>query len=260
MSDRIRTIIVDDEAMSRAALRVRVGEDAELELIAECCDGMSAMRALRTFDVELLLLDIRMPGLDGFELIEHLDPERCPVVVFVTAHDEYALRAFDVAAVDYLLKPFDADRFALGMQRAKERVYRVRSDSDDADEDLAAPLARINGRNNRYADRFLIRENGRILFLPVSDVVWIESASNYLKLHGADRVHLVRMRMADLEELLDPQVFTRIHRSAMVRIDAIASMTPGSNGDHLVNLRDGTALRLSRTYRDRVFAAGVPNG
>jgi two-component system LytT family response regulator len=260
MMDAIRTVIVDDEAMSRSALRVRVAADTELELVAECVDGVSAMHALRTMRPELLLLDIQMPRLNGLQVIENLPPEECPVVVFVTAHDEYAVRAFDLAAVDYLLKPFDTERFALAMRRAKDRVYQMRSQNTLADGDLAAPLAEAGAPVGAYADRFLVREKGRIFFLPVHAVTWVESASNYVKLHTRERVHLIRMKLSDLEQMLDPQLFTRIHRSVIVRIDGIASMVPSTNGDHVVTLSDGTELRLSRTYRDRVFAVGVING
>jgi two-component system, LytTR family, response regulator len=254
MNERIRTLIAEDEPMSRAALRIHSARDADLEIIAECADGASAVAAIRAQRPDLVLLDIHMPLLSGFEVLMQIDEEHRPVVVFITAYDEYAVRAFDIAAVDFLLKPFDADRFDLAIGRAKDQVRRIRADDADTEPGPAVPLRGSSpDRAGHYAERLLIKENGRIVLLPVGSITWIESAANYLKVHTRQRMYVIRMKISDMEQMLDPRIFARVHRTRIVNIYRIASLTPVVNGNYVLSLKDGTEMRMSRMYSENVL-------
>jgi two-component system LytT family response regulator len=245
----IRTVIVDDEPLARQRIRTLLEVDSEIELVGECTDGRQAVAVLRQTKPDLLFLDVQMPALDGFDVLEALRDQPLPVVVFVTAHDRYALRAFDVHALDYLLKPFDKDRFRTAVERAKTQVHRQQ------DGDISQRLLDLlkDVREPRKAlERLVVKAGGRVCFVRVEDIDWIEAAGNYLRLHVGKEEHLLRESMANLDAKLDGARFLRIHRSTMVNIERIRELQPAFHGDYVVILRDGTELTLSRGYRDKL--------
>lgn len=254
MNDRIRTLIVDDEPMSLATLRAYVGADPELQIVGECSDGACAVASVRSLVPDLVLLDVQMPVLDGFEVLAQLDLDVPPTVVFVTAYDEYAVKAFEVAAADFLLKPYDGGRFRVALDRAKDRVYRSRAAADDPEPAILAPLASHgSARESRFTDRLLVKEKGRIYLLPVSSISCVESAANYVRIHTRNRSHIIRMKISDLEDVLDPAMFARVHRTRIVNMYRIQSLTPTVNGSYVITLKDGRELRMSRLYARNIL-------
>src|SRR5215831_10637179 len=245
----IHTLIVDDEPLCRERLRTLLADDPDIAIVGECGDGAEAVAALREGPCDLVFLDVQMPVLDGLEVVEAIGPERMPTVVFVTAYDRYALRAFEVQALDYLLKPFDRDRFSRALERAKTHVRRAQS--AEASRQLLALLGDARPPR-KHLERLVIKSGGRIFFLKMEEIDWIEAAGNYLRLHVGAEIHLLRETMNALEGRIDPERFLRIHRSTIVNIERIREIQPLFHGDHVVILRDGTELTLSRTYRQRL--------
>jgi two-component system LytT family response regulator len=245
---KIRTVIADDEPLARERLRALLDAEPDIEVARECRDGNEAVAAIRAESPDLVFLDVQMPELDGFGVIETVGVENMPAIVFVTAYDEYALQAFEVNAVDYLLKPFDRERFQKALARARAHVGRQ---ADDINRRL---LALIQGLKvpQGYLERLVIRSSGRIFFLKAEEIDWIEAAGNYVRLHTGKESHLLRETMNSLEQKLDPARFLRIHRSTIVRIDRIAELQPLFHGDYVVVLQGGTRLTLSRGYRERL--------
>lgn len=227
---KVRVLVVDDEALARSNLTVLLRRDPEIEIIGECSSGAEALTTIRSQRPDLVFLDVQMPECDGFDVLELLGRDLPPAIVFVTAYDQYALRAFEAGALDYLLKPFDNPRFERALARAKDRLARG-----------SAP--------NPAPERIVIKSAGQIIFLKVSDIDWIEAADYYVCLHVGTKTHLLRRTMSDLEQELDPRMFCRIHRSAIVNLDRVHSLKLNEDGDHDVVLENGTTLRLSRTYR-----------
>jgi two-component system LytT family response regulator len=249
---KIRTIVVDDEPLARRGVRDLLAEQADIEVIAEAPDGLEAVRAIEAHEPDLVFLDVQMPGLDGFEVLEHLETGRVPAVVFVTAHDAHALRAFDVHAVDYLLKPLDPDRFRIALERARTLVRsRPGGGTDPA---LAAMLQAVRAER-KHAERLLVRGAGAIEVVPVTDLDWIEADGDYVRLHTAGKEHLLRERLHALERRLDPEQFVRTHRSYLVRIDRIRQLKLDEDGDGSVVLTGGELLPFSRTHRERLLQA-----
>lgn len=249
----IRALIVDDEPPARAILREMLKDDPAVEVIGECANGREAVKALSTQTPDLMFLDIQMPEMDGFALLEALGEERMPTVIFVTAYDRYAVRAFEVAAVDYLLKPFNHTRLAQALQRAKNNLHQ--HDSADRSRQVIELLHQINARAE-YLDRFVVKNNGRTLLIPADEVDWIEADGNYLLLHVGQTTHLLRQTLQSLEQRLNPRKFLRIHRSAIVNLDRIRELQTHVNGeDQLVILKDGSQLTLTRRFRDKVSQA-----
>ena len=248
----IRILIVDDEPLARDKLRGFLEKEEGVEVIGECRDGKEAIEAVAEKQPDLLFLDVQMPELDGFEVIEHLDKDqKLPVVVFVTAYDQYALKAFEVHAVDYLLKPFDRDRFREALARAREEIER--RSTTEVREQLEALMAEIREqRGKQYSDRLVIKTQGRVVFVKVDDVEWVDAAGNYVKIHAGGDEHLLRETMTGLEERLDPDRFLRIHRSTIVNLEQIKELQQQFHGDYVVILHNGQRLTLSRSYRDRV--------
>jgi two-component system LytT family response regulator len=244
----IRTLIVDDEELGRKRISALLKSEPDVEIVAECVDAASANEVIAREKPDLLLLDIQMPGDDGFSVLETADENRQPVVVFVTAYDRYAVRAFEAQAFDYLLKPFNRVRFQRVMQRV--RVQLARQQRDEVDERVASLIKQVRGADN-YLGRLVIRSAGRVLFLHVDDVDWFEACANYVQLHVGRENHLLRGTMNAIEKQLDPEKFVRIHRSTIVRIDRIKELLSSFEGDYVVVLRDGTRLSLSRGYRQR---------
>ena len=238
---KLRALIVDDEPPARKRLRGMLQAEADVEIAGEAEDGTSAIDAIERLRPDVVFLDVQMPGMDGFEIVAALGEEACPPVVFVTAHDQFALRAFDAHAVDYLLKPFDRERLG----HAIARVRRM-AGSDALRTQMAALIAET-GRL-RPARRLMIRDAGRIYFVDLDDVTWIGSAGHYAELHASTGRHLIRESMARLEARLDPRRFMRIHRGAIVNVDRIAEMHVISHGELDLVLESGATLRVSRTY------------
>jgi two-component system LytT family response regulator len=246
----VRVLIADDEPPARAKVRRFLAADPEMDVVGEAGSGPEAVDAIRRLRPDLVFLDIQMPGADGFGVLGALEPGTLPHVVFVTAYDAYALRAFEVHAVDYLLKPWDADRFRTALERAKERV-RARAPADDLEGRIRRALADVRAPA-AYLDRVLVRTGDRAVFVRTDEIDWVEAEENYVRVHAGRESHLVRGTLAGLEERLDPAKFVRVHRSHIVNLGSIRELRPWSHGDWMIVLRDGRELMLSRRYRDRL--------
>jgi two-component system LytT family response regulator len=249
VKDPVRVLVVDDEAPARAALRRMLSEDPEVEVVGCCADGKQALAALRTAAPEVLFLDVRMPGLDGFQVVQAAGP-RPPRVVFVTAHAGHALEAFDAEAVDYVLKPFDDDRFARALARAKAAARADRTLALAAR--LSAEVGGSPAEAPRYLERIAIPDRDGVRVVPIAEIDWIEAQDYYVEVHSGGRGYLLRRSLKQLEERLDPRLFARVHRSAIVNVARIQSLRPATHGERDLVLRDGTQLKLSRMYRDRL--------
>lgn len=245
---KLRALIVDDEPLARERLRTLLEEDPEVEIAGECADGRSAVEAVLSLGPDLVFLDVQMAELDGFGVVAEVGAARMPPVIFVTAFDEYAIRAFDVHALDYLLKPFDRARFLRALSRAKKELADPNA---PLREQLKALLEDVRPELRR-ADPLVIKSRGRITFLRLGDVDWIEAAGNYVRIHAGQDSHLMRETMARMVERLPPEEFVRVSRSAIVRIDRIKELRPLLHGDSMIVLRDGTKVRSSRSYSDRL--------
>jgi two-component system LytT family response regulator len=233
---RIRALIVDDEPLARSNLRVLLGQDTDIESVQECGSGAQAVSQIRAERPDLVFLDVQMPECGGFEVLKMLEADDMPVIVFVTAYDEYALRAFDAGALDYLLKPFDDARFHLAMQRAKQQIA--------AKESSPPP----------ETPRLTVRSAGQVAYVPVPDIDWVEAADYYVCLHVGNKSHLLRKSMAELEQELDPHLFCRIHRSTIVNLRKVRTLEIDAAGEYEVILAGGHKLRLSRRFRKDLLA------
>jgi len=252
--DPLRAVIVDDEPLARRTLRSFLSRHEDVAIAAECANGREAIAAIRTHRPDLVFLDIQMPGVTGFDVITEIGPSAMPFVIFVTAYDTHMLAAFDVHAVDYLLKPFSDARFEAALAQARTRI-RERSAAE-----LAATLASLVSPPARAAgaeplQRFTVPADGRILFVRASDVDWIEAEDYYVCLHSGGARHLIRETMSALEHQVDPAQFVRVHRSAMINVDRVTELRPLFKGECTVRLRDGTEIRVSRGRRAALEAA-----
>jgi two-component system, LytTR family, response regulator len=245
----LRALIVDDEILARKALSRLLKNEPGVNVIGQCGDGESAVDAIRRTQPDLVFLDVQMPEMDGFRVVEAIGVEHMPVTIFVTAFDRYALEAFDANAVDYLLKPFAADRLSRALARARERCLG-RQDKEAAQR-LFTLLDRTRSQFD-YAQRLTVSTRGRIIFVPVADIDWIEAEDNYARLHVSRRVYDVRETLQALMEKLDPRNFIRIHRSTIVNLHRIREVQPWFQGSHIVMLHSGEELRMSRYQRDAV--------
>lgn len=253
---RIRVLVVDDEVLARRNLLVLLGRDGEVEVVGECASGPEAVEAIGGLSPDLVFLDVQMPELDGFAVLEALGDTPLPTVVFVTAYDRYALKAFEVEALDYLLKPFDDERFNRTLHRAKQAIRQRHM--QDLSQSLIAVVDRYRQQPAQsgpvYLNRIMVRSAGRLHFLEAGELDWIEAADYYACLHTAGRTHLLRRSMNDLERELDPASFARIHRSTIVNLSRVRELRLDPNGEAAALLRDGTSLRVSRAYRERLQA------
>lgn len=258
----IRTLIVDDEPVARAGMRKLLDDDPDITVVGEAADGVAAVAAVRRLKPDLLLLDIQMPELNGFEVLEQLGPDAVPAVVFVTAYDQFAVRAFEVQALDYVLKPFEDDRFFAVLERAKQHLKREQG------EDLTARLTQLLQTYERrvsgprpgagegesevggYLSRIMLKGDGRVLFQPVEEIDWIESADYYSRLHVGKATHLIRESMSALEDQLDPVHFVRVHRSAIVNVERVKEIRLDFANRPVVVLSDGTRLPLSKSRKE----------
>ena len=232
---KIRTLIVDDEPLARSNLSVLLRRDPQIEIVSECGSGAEALVEIRGARPDLVFLDVQMPECDGFDVLEMLGKDLPPAIVFVTAYDHYALRAFEAGALDYLLKPFDNARFDRALDRAKQRL--VSSKNKDTPTQF---------------ERLAIKSVGQVAFVKVSEIDWIEAADYYACLHVGPKTHLLRRSMAELEQELDPAVFSRIHRSTIVNLERVRGLKLGEDGEYDVLLEDGARLRLSQRYRKQL--------
>jgi two-component system, LytTR family, response regulator len=246
---KIRALIVDDEPLGRERIRTLLREDAEVGVVGEAADGHEATAAVERLKPDLLFLDVQMPEMDGFAVLEAIADKHMPEIIFVTAYDRYAVRAFEVHALDYLLKAFDRERFESAVAHAKEEIRRSREGVFN--ERLVTLLEDLESRKPR-ATRLVIKSAGRIFFLAVQEIDWVEAADNYVRIHAAGKEHLMRETLQSLEGRLDPARFLRIHRSTIVNIDRIRELHPMFHGDYALRLCDGTELTLSRNYRNNL--------
>jgi len=273
-SSKIRTMIVDDEPAARRGVQLLLEKDPDIAVVGEAASGHEAVRKLKAEKPDLVFLDVQMPELNGFKVLQSLDAAELPAVIFTTAFDQHALEAFEVNAVDYLLKPYEDDRFWTALRRAKSEIARRQTDALSAK--LSQLLEHLQGNlgpaveaapsavpsvvepagapepESVTRERILLRSGGEIFFLRAEDVDWIEAEGDYMKFHAAGRAHLLRETMSNLESRLDPKRFVRIHRSTIVNIDRVKKLSPSFAGEYAVILQDGTKLRLSRGYHDRL--------
>lgn len=249
----IRALVVDDEPLGRERLRTLLADDPEIEIVGECADGRSAVEAVRDLGPDLVFLDVQMPLLDGFDVVEEVGAEAMPPVIFVTAYDEYAIKAFEVHALDYLLKPFDRERFERALERAKQHLALKEKGGALAGQ-LRALLAEVrSGRETADdVDRLVIRSRGRITIVPTRELDWVEAAGNYARLHAGEETHLMRETMTGLADQLPATEFARVSRSAIVRLDQIRELKRRPHGEYTIVLRDGTRVKSSRGYADRL--------
>lgn len=248
--DKIRALIVDDEPLARQGVRRLLEADPEVQIVGECSDGLEAVETIQTTHPDLVFLDIQMPEMNGFEVLDALGPEMMPLVVFVTAYDQHAVKAFEVHALDYLLKPFERERFQEALGRAKASLR------DKQQGEIATKIAGMLGtvRTERVrGDRIMIKSGGHITFLLAEEVDWVEAQGDYVCLHCQGKKHLVRDKIGRMEEQFAGETFIRIHRSTIVNVSRIKEMQPLFHGDYAVVLTDGTRLTMSRSFREKVF-------
>jgi two-component system LytT family response regulator len=249
----IRTLIVDDEPWARTRIASLLAAEPDFTLLEPCTCGTEAIRAIVDQAPQVVFLDVRMPDIDGFEVVDAIGIGAMPLVVFATAHEEYALKAFDAGALDYLLKPFDEERF----RRAVSRVRRELRSPAQAAASLGGVMASLR-RARGFAERLVVNTSGRVVFLRVEDIDWLEASGNYVMIHAGREKHLMRDTLRALEERLDPARFVRLHRSAIVNVERLRELLPWSRGEQVAVLRDGTQLTIGRAFRERLLA--VMNG
>jgi len=253
---KVRALIVDDEPLARRTIRELLLKDQDIEIIGECNSGLEAVTLIAEQPPDLLLLDIQMPGLNGFETLAQIQPGRIPAIIFVTAYDQHALRAFEVHALDYLLKPFTDKRFEEMLRQAKAQIElrEINAISKSLLSLLREQTAPEPARplKKSFLNRFMIKAGGRVVFIKASDVDWIGADDYFIKLHVSGKSHLLRMSMNELEQKLDPEAFLRVHRSTIVNFDRVKELRQTSNGEYVVVLKDGVELKLSRGRRARL--------
>jgi two-component system, LytTR family, response regulator len=276
MSPKVRTMIVDDEALARRGLELRLAHAPDFEVVAQCVSARDALPAIRAHKPDLMFLDIQMPRLSGFDLLSQIPSESLPLVVFVTAYDQYAIRAFEARAVDYLLKPIDDDRFAATLE--KVRVHLRARDAAEQRDRLVGLIAEITGCGEVALDELLergsaavqpahaeilpIRQGREIVRVPIASIEWIDAAGDYMCIHASGQTHILRGTMKELEDILDPRLFQRVHRSTIVNLRRVKSLRAHMNGEYFLTLEGAHELKMSRTYRDKVeyFLKGSRHG
>jgi len=262
---KIRVLLVDDERLARRGLELRLAAATDVDVVGECANGRDAIAQIAALAPDAVFLDIQMPGLTGLDVVAQLPQDAMPIIVFVTAYDRYAIDAFEARALDYLLKPVDDDRLAQALERVRravrardtlgrhERMLALLADVTGAGElDPETLLERVTGPNRRYPEMITIRTGRDLLRIPCVDIDWIDAAGDYMCVHAAGETHVLRATMKQLESELDPDVFQRIHRSAMVNLSRVRKLRPHSNGEYFLTLDNGQELKLSRGHRDKV--------
>lgn len=263
--NQIRTIIVDDESLAREGLRLRLEKYKDVEIIAECKNGNLALKAIHELEPDLIFLDIQMPGIDGFEVVAQLQGDNMPLVVFVTAFDKYAIEAFEVHAIDYVLKPVEEKRLKTAIQRV--RTHRQQSNADNHKKRLIDLITNITGQSaiqinqmvengevaeDKYPEKITIKDAGVTTLLACNEITWVEAAGDYMCIHSGSKVHVMRSTMKQLEAKLNPMIFQRIHRSTIVNLDCIEKVCSHINGEYFLILKDGSRIKMSRSYRDKI--------
>jgi len=260
---KLRTIIVDDEPLALKLLRTVLSEISDIEIVAECSNGKQAVEAATELEPELIFLDIQMPGMNGFDVIKSLQTDIMPMVVFVTAYDQYAVDAFDLHAVDYVLKPLDSERIARSVERAIDRL------KNDVDRSFKSPLIgaieeiseraskektdeSVNNLPDGMKRKLLVRDSGVVKVIPFDDIDWVDAAGDYMCVHAVGETHVIRSTLRDLMTKLDDNLFVRIHRSTIVNVERVVSVTPLQKGGSLLHLTQGESLKVSRNYRDSI--------
>ncbi len=246
----IKALIVDDEFLGRERIRSLLTEHADIKIAGECVNGREAIEAIRNLKPDLVFLDVQMPKIDGFDVVQIIGAENMPAVIFITAYDEYAIRAFEINAVDYLLKPFDEERFEKALARAKREI-QTQELLTEIKGNLRKSLKEVR-TEPQFLKRIPVKSASGTTFVPTEEIDWISASGHYLELHIGNETHLIRERLSVMETKLDPQIFMRIHRSTIVNLDRIKSLHPMFNGDQLVILKNGRKLNLSRNYYDRL--------
>jgi two-component system LytT family response regulator len=246
---KIRALIVDDEPLARRRIKSLLAHDQSVDVIGECSDGHKAVTSISELTPDLVFLDVQMPAMDGFEVIKTIGAEQMPTVIFVTAYDQYALKAFEVNALDYLLKPFDRTRFHKTLEKAKTMIKGLQS--GNVNNQLLSLLGDLR-REQKTPDRFIIKSGGRVVFLRAEEIDWMCAVGNYVRLQVGRDSHLMRETMTGMEAKLDPVSFMRIHRSTIVNLDRVKEVQPWAKGEYVVIMRDGTRLIMSRRYRERL--------
>jgi two-component system LytT family response regulator len=258
MAKPIRALIVEDEPLARERLKMYLADEPDVEVVGECADGREAVSAIRSLDPDLVFLDIQLPELDGFGVVQEVGAEKMPVVVFVTAYDQHAMRAFDVYALDYLLKPYKRERLRRAVERARAQISRGKGEA--LGERLISLLESVRP-GPRHVERLLIRSPGRVYFVRVDEIDWVESEGNYVRIHAGKETHFLRDTLGGMEARLDPRKFVRIHRSVIVNVESIKELQPLFSGDYAVILHDGGRLTMSRshTYDSRISFRATPS-
>lgn len=268
MSKTIRTLVVDDESLARRGLVVRLQDFPEVELMDECASARQALQLIGELKPDLVFLDIQMPGMNGFELLREVQAQgyKMPLIVFVTAYDQYAIKAFEVRAIDYLLKPVDHERLATSLARIgktlelreqesqHERILNLLADAtgEDCEEILKRLASGEEIGSARYPEHIAIKESGEITRVAINSIEWVDAAGDYMCIHASNETHILRRTMKELEEELNPQRFQRIHRSAIVNLDQVEKLCSRQNGEYHLVLRNGKELKVSRSYKDRI--------
>lgn len=262
----IRTLIVDDEVLSRRGIEIRLRAASDFEILAQCANGREALAAIQQYQPDVMFLDIQMPGVSGFEVLAQVPQQSLPLVVFITAYDQYAIQAFEARAIDYLLKPIDDVRFAAALMRVREHL-RARSASAQRDRlleiiaditgcgELALDELLVHGRKaieGRHPEVLPIRQGRETVRVPIASIQWVDAAGDYMCVHASGDTHILRGTMKELEEILDPKLFQRVHRSTIVNLRLVKSLRAHMNGEYFLTLEGGHELKLSRTYRDKV--------
>jgi two-component system, LytTR family, response regulator len=246
----IKILVVDDELLGRKRICSLLDERADIKIVGECGNGREAVEAIQNLKPDLVFLDVQMPEIGGFDVVEIIGAENMPAVIFVTAYDEYAIRAFEISAVDYLLKPFDEERFEKAVDRAKREI-KTQELLTEIKGNLRKSLKEVK-TEPQVLKRVPVKSASGTTFVPTEEIDWISAAGHYLELHIGNKTHLIREKLSVMETKLDPQIFMRIHRSTIVNLDRIKSLHPIFNGDQLVILKNGRELNLSRNYYDKL--------
>ncbi|TQV80008.1 LytR/AlgR family response regulator transcription factor [Aliikangiella coralliicola] len=263
--EKIRTIIVDDESLARRGLALRLEKFKDIEIIGQCKNGREALEIIELESPDLVFLDIQMPGIDGFEVVHKIQADCMPLIVFVTAFDQYAIDAFEIHAVDYVLKPVEDERLATAIERVRDHL--LQSDSANQKKRLIDLITNITGEtpakidemlasgelpNDNYPEKIAIKDRGETTLVPAKEIGWIEAAGDYMCIHANDQVHVLRSTMKELEKKLNPNNFQRIHRSTIVNLDKIEKVCSHINGEYFLILSNNSRLKMSRSYRDKI--------
>lgn len=247
----LTTLVVDDEPLAREGLRMLLSRDPEISSIQEAKDGRAAVKAILNTQPDLVFLDVQMPEMDGFRVVREVGAKRMPAVVFVTAHDRYAIQAFEINAIDYLLKPVTEERFTEALKRAKARLH---PQAGDVTNRQIIGLLQVIASPRKYLKRLAVRSAGKTVFVDVQDIDWIEAAENYVQLHTGRARHLLHVPLNTLEKSLDPDNFLRVHRSIIVNVKRIKELQPGPHGEYVITLQNDVRLQSGRSYNEKVKA------